>query len=252
MHFVGKDIVRFHAIYWPAFLMSAGLPPPRRIFSHGWWTIEGAEDVEVARQCHRPARLLEEYGLDPLRYFLLREVPFGNDGDFSIKALMSRMNGELANDLGNLANRTLSLIQRNCDGRLPARGAATDDDAELLAARTRCPGRCANIWTARSSTRRWRTSWKWCAPPMATSPSGALGAEKTDLVRMGAVLRLLADVLRVFATVLQPFMPGSMAAMLDQLGVPAEARRLADLASRCPTACALPAPLFPRYVEPAA
>ena len=117
MHFVGKDIVRFHTIYWPAFLLAAGLPPAKRVFAHGWWTNEGQKISKSLGNVIDPVALVEEFGLDPVRYFLLREVPFGQDGDFSRKALINRLNGELADALGNLANRTLSLIQRNCEGQ---------------------------------------------------------------------------------------------------------------------------------------
>ncbi len=133
LHLVGKEIVRFHAVYWPAFLMAAGIEPPKRIYSHGWWTVEGEKMSKSLGNVIEPRALAAEFGLDAVRYFLLREVPFGNDGDFSRRALISRMNGELANDLGNLAQRSLSLIARNCDGRLPGRTDETTDDGELVA-----------------------------------------------------------------------------------------------------------------------
>ena len=132
LHMVGKDILRFHAVYWPAFLMSAGLPAPKRVFAHGWWTIEGEKMSKSLGNVIAPADLVGEYGLDPVRYFLLREVPFGNDGNFSRAALVSRMNVELANDLGNLAQRSLSLIARNCEGKLPGRGVQTAEDVIIL------------------------------------------------------------------------------------------------------------------------
>ena len=114
VHVVGKEIVRFHAVYWPAFLMAAGIAPPKRIYSHGWWTAEGQKMSKSLGNVVEPRELVESFGLDPVRFFLLREVPFGNDGDFSRRALIQRLNGELANDLGNLAQRTLSLIAKNC------------------------------------------------------------------------------------------------------------------------------------------
>ena len=107
VHMVGKDILRFHAVYWPAFLMAAGLEPPRRVFAHGWWTIEGEKMSKSLGNAIDPVALIEKYGLDPLRYFLMREVPFGNDGNFSREAFINRANGDLANDLGNLAQRVL-------------------------------------------------------------------------------------------------------------------------------------------------
>ncbi len=254
-HFIGKDILRFHAVYWPAFLMAAGIPVPKRVSSHGWWTVEGEKMSKSLGNVIEPRKLVETYGLDQVRYFLMREKPFGGDGTISHQALVTRINVELANDLGNLAQRTLTLIARNCAGRLPGRGAETEDDRVLLeeagalsdAARTRIdrqafhealeeiwkPVRAANAYIDRQA-------------PWALS--------KTDPARMGAVLRVLTDVLRVVATLLQAFMPGAMARMLDQLGVAPDARAIAALARPTPDGTALPPPrgVFPRYVEDAA
>ncbi len=119
---VGKDILRFHAVYWPAFLMAAGLAPPKRVFAHGWWTIEGEKISKSLGNAIDPIELVDTYGLDPVRYLLLREVPFGNDGDFSRQAAIGRINGDLANELGNLAQRVLSMIAKNCGGAVPAPG----------------------------------------------------------------------------------------------------------------------------------
>ena len=119
---VGKDILRFHAVYWPAFLMAADLAPPRRVFAHGWWTNEGQKISKSLGNVIDPLALIERYGLDPVRYFLLREIPFGNDGDFSQRAMVHRMNGDLANDFGNLAQRMLSMINKNCGGATPKPG----------------------------------------------------------------------------------------------------------------------------------
>ncbi len=134
VHVVGKDILRFHAIFWPAFLLAAGLEPPRRVFAHGWWTNEGKKISKSLGNVIDPVQLIETYGLDQTRYFLLREVPFGNDGDFSREAMVTRMNHDLANDYGNLVQRVLSMIQRNCDARVPAPGAYDDADRRLIEA----------------------------------------------------------------------------------------------------------------------
>jgi methionyl-tRNA synthetase len=278
IHFVGKDILRFHAIYWPAFLMAAGLAPPRRVFAHGWWTNEGQKISKSLGNVIDPVALVQEFGLDPIRYFLLREVPFGQDGDFSRAALINRNNGELANALGNLANRTLSLIQRNCDGKLPepvplelprpnpienaqAHG-WWQDDWDFLSATGHAavpengdlPGKPA-----------WRV--KMVADLLDNQKfDGALAVmfaaigeangyitrqqpwalKKENPERMMQVLRHLHDALRMFATVLQPFMPTTMARLLDQLGVPEDARMLAALETPLPGGIALPppAPLF--------
>jgi methionyl-tRNA synthetase len=254
IHFVGKDIVRFHAIYWPAFLMAAGIAPPQRVFAHGWWTNEGQKISKSLGNVIDPVALVAEFGLDPIRYFLLREVPFGQDGDFSRAALISRNNGELANALGNLANRTLSLIQRNCDAKLPAPAARVAGDAGLTGQVDALAGQVAALLD--------RQDFHLALEAVMAVVRDANGyiteqapwaLKKTDPVRMEAVLRHLHDALRTFATLLQPFMPGTMAKLLDQLGVPEEARGLEHLATPLPGGIALPppAPLFAK-IETAA
>jgi methionyl-tRNA synthetase len=255
LHMIGKDILRFHAVFWPAFLMSAGLPPPHRVFASGWWTVEGEKMSKSLGNVIDPRELVATFGLDPVRFFLLREVPFGNDGDYSRRALVSRMNVELANDLGNLAQRTLSLVARNCHGARPGRGADTEDDAELLAAADALPGLLRERLDRQVFHEALEEVWKVIRAANGYIDRQAPWAlRKTDIARMGVVLRVLLDVLRVIATVLQPFMPESMARMLDQLGVPDAARSLAALGISLPDGAALPAPqgVFPRYVEPAA
>ncbi|MCB4821655.1 methionine--tRNA ligase [Roseicella aerolata] len=254
VHFVGKDIVRFHAIYWPAFLAAAGITPPKRVFAHGWWTNEGQKISKSLGNVIDPLKLVEEFGLDPVRYFLLREVPFGNDGDFQRKALIGRLNGELADALGNLANRTLSLIQRNCGGALPAPAEAGEGDAELLGAIAALPRRVAAHLDAQEfhlALEAIMAEVRAANGYITVQQPWAL--KKTDPVRMAAVLRHLHSALRVFATLLQPFMPATMAAMLDQLGVPEQARGLSALSAPLPEGTALPppAPLF-RKIEDAA
>ena len=254
LHLVGKDILRFHAILWPAFLMAAELPVPHRVFAHGWWTVEGEKMSKSLGNAISPVALAEEFGLDALRYFLLREVPFGNDGDFARRALIVRLNSELANDLGNLAQRVLSLIAKNCGGRLPAVTAPTAADRELLDAAGALPeiveealGRQAfhealeRVWAVVRLGNGW----------VATQQPWAL--RKTDPARMEAVLRTLHTTLRTLATVLQPFMPGTMGAMLDQLGVGEGARMLDALDHPLMEGTMLPAPapLFRKVEDPA-
>ena len=122
LHMVGKDILRFHAVYWPAFLMGAGIAPPKRVFAHGWWTNEGRKISKSLGNVIDPFAVIERYGLDQIRYFLMREVPFGSDGDFSHRAVVNRINGDLANDLGNLVQRVATMIRRYFDGAMPASG----------------------------------------------------------------------------------------------------------------------------------
>ncbi|MFN6953994.1 MAG: methionine--tRNA ligase [Acetobacteraceae bacterium] len=269
LHMVGKDILRFHAIYWPAFLMSAGIAPPKRVFAHGWWTNEGQKISKSLGNVIDPLELVQRFGLDPVRYFLLREVPFGQDGDFSRKALIARNNGELADALGNLANRVLSLIQKNCDGRLP-QARETEAGRALLA-----PPALAADPRARAigATKLQDLPAALSLHLDAQDFSGALALvfalvrggneyitarapwalRKTDPAEMAVVLRDLHTTLRAYATVLQPFMPGSMARLLDQLGVPPEARDFAALATPLPAGTALPppSPLFAKLEDPA-
>ncbi len=254
LHLVGKEIIRFHAVFWPAFLMAAGIEPPRRVFANGWWTANGEKMSKSVGNVVEPRALAAEFGIDPVRYFLLREVPFGGDGDFSRRALISRLNVELANDLGNLAQRTLTQVARNCDGRLPPEGDATPEDVALLTQAEALVGTLRSLIDRQALHEALEEIWKVIRASNAYIDRQAPWAlRKTDPVRMGAVLRVLADVLRQVATVLQPFMPGTMGRLLDQLGVPATDRGFAALAGPLETGSALPAPqgIFPRHVEPA-
>lgn len=252
LHLVGKDIQRFHAIYWPAFLMAAGLPLPRRIFAHGWWTIDGAKMSKSVGNVVDPMALVDRFGVDPVRFFLLREVPFGGDGDFSVRALIGRMNVELANDLGNLAQRSLSLVAKNCGGLLPEAGPHTEADSALLDAARALPGKLRGLIDRQMLHDALEEIWRVIRAGNAYIDHQAPWAlRKTDLTRMGHVLRVLADTLRIIAIVLQPFMPGSMGRMLDQLGVPATARSFAASNTKLTAESVLPAPqgIFPRWVE---
>ncbi len=250
IHFVGKDIARFHAVIWPALLMAAGLPVPKRVYANGWWTVEGEKMSKSIGNVIDPRDVADEFGLDVLRYFLLREMPFGNDGDFNRRALVARLNSELANDLGNLAQRSLSLIARNCDAKLPERGPATAEDAELLAQAAALPGLMEPKLLRQAYGETLDEVWRVIRAANAYIDRQAPWVlRRTDPVRMASVLRVLADTLRPVATVLQPFMPASMSAMLDQLGVPGDARNFAALAAALPGGTVLPPPqgIFPRY-----
>jgi methionyl-tRNA synthetase len=252
VHLIGKDIVRFHAVYWPAFLMAAGVALPKRVSSNGWWTVEGEKMSKSLGNVIEPRNLVATYGLDPVRYFFMREKPFGADGSMSHPALVTRINTELANGLGNAAQRTLSLIARNCDGRLPPRGPATEDDAALLAAAEALPDIMRDRMDRQVFHDALDEAWK-----VVRAADGYIDRQapwklrKTDLARMGAVLRVLVDTLRPVATLLQPFMPDSMEKLLDQLGVPPHQRDFAALATPLADGTALPPPagVFPRYVE---
>jgi methionyl-tRNA synthetase len=196
--------------------------------------------------------LVEEFGVDPVRFFLLREVPFGGDGDFSRKALISRLNVELANDLGNLAQRTLSFIAKNAGGVVPPRGALHEADHDLLAISDALPEKVRDAIERLAFNEALEDIWKLIRAANAYIDHQAPWAlRKTDQVRMATVLRVLLDAIRTVAFLLQPFMPKSMAALLDQLGVAPEARQLAALNTPLEDDAALPTPsgIFPRHVE---
>jgi len=256
LHMVGKDILRFHAIYWPAFLMAADLAPPKRVFAHGWWTNEGQKISKSVGNVIDPLTLVETYGLDQVRYFLLREVPFGNDGDFSHRAMVNRMNGELANDLGNLAQRSLSMVHKNCGQAVPQPGTFDNDDRALLDQAHALADRMRGAIDRQAFHEGLEAVWVVVRAANAYVDRQAPWAlRKTDPARMATVLYVLAETVRRVALLLQPVMPHSMARLLDQLGVPAEARDFAALGEDAALVPGTPLPkpegVFPRYVDPA-
>jgi methionyl-tRNA synthetase len=254
VHIIGKDISRFHAVYWPAFLISAGLAPPERVFVHGFLYNRGEKMSKSVGNVIAPAELVAEYGLDPLRYFFLREVPFGQDGNYSHEAIVARINADLANNLGNLAQRSLTMIAKNLGGKVPEPGklTAVDEaflakiDAMLPAAREAMANYqlhrlLEGVWAVLGEGNRYFDAaepWK---------------LRKSDPDRMATVLYVTIEAVRQVAILVQPVMPGSAAKLLDLLGVPAGQRDFAALgpAGRLVAGTALPppAPVFPRYVE---
>jgi methionyl-tRNA synthetase len=255
LHMVGKDIVRFHTVYWHAFLLAAGLEPPRRVFAHGWWTVEGQKMSKSLGNFIPPQELVERYGLDPLRYFLLRELPFGNDGDFSHRAVIGRLNGDLANDFGNLAQRVLAMINRNCGAAVPEPGAFAVADERLLAEARGLLPRLRPLIAEQGFHLALETIWRVVGEANRYVDEQAPWAlPRSDPARMATVLYTLAEVLRHLAILMQPVVPAAAAALLDQLAVPGESRRFADLARPLPAGRRLPAPygIFPRFVEAAA
>jgi len=258
LHMVGKDILRFHAVYWPAFLMGAGLEVPKRIFAHGWWTNEGRKISKSLGNIIDPMALVEKYGLDQVRYFLLREVPFGNDGDFSHRAMVGRLNADLANDLGNLAQRVLSMIARNCDGKLPppedAGGAGELEVSAVLASAHGLPADVRAAMERQAFHEVLDAIWAVVrAANRAVDADAPWALRKTDPDRMASVLYILVEVMRHIAILLQPFMPGSMARLLDQLGVAEGAREFSNLGpdGALTPGTALPKPegIFPRFSD---
>ncbi|WOJ89406.1 methionine--tRNA ligase [Methylocapsa polymorpha] len=253
-HVIGKDITRFHAIYWPAFLMSAGLALPKQIVVHGFLFNRGEKMSKSVGNVIDPFVLAEHYGVDQLRYFFLREVPFGQDGNYSHEAIVNRINADLANDLGNLAQRSLSMIEKNCGGKLPAPAELTEADVALLAQAAALPAKSraaiqeyalhailTEIWRVVAEANRYFAAEEpWVK-------------RKVDPVRMQTILYVTAEALRIIAIVTQPFMPASMAKLLDLLSVAPDARGFdqAEAAKALAPGAVLPvpAPIFPRYVE---
>ena len=254
LHMVGKDILRFHAVYWPAFLLAAGLPTPKRVFAHGWWTNEGEKISKSLGNVIDPIELVNTYGLDQVRYFLLREVPFGSDGDFSTRAIVGRMNSDLANDYGNLAQRVLSMIHKNCDSKLPEPGFFTDSDKVLLNAAKQM------LFDVRKKieTQAFHEALEaiWVVIRQSNSYVDAQAPwklKKEDPARMNTVLYTLAETIRHLALLTQPFMPDASARILDQLSVSDDKRSFSSIENRdvliSGTEMPKPEGVFPRYVE---
>ena len=256
-HIIGKDIIRFHAVYWPAFLMSAKLPLPKRVFAHGFLLNKGEKMSKSLGNVVDPVNLVNHFGLDQVRYFFMREVSFGQDGSYSEEAIGTRINADLANGIGNLASRSLSMIVKNCDGKIPQPAALTAEDQAMLAAADAMLNTCreemdkqlihravAAIIAVVSETDRY----------FAGQEPWAL--KKTDPERMGTVLYVTAEVVRQIAILLQPIMPTSAEKLLDLVAAPAGKRDFAALgeAGRLVPGTPLeaPTPVFPRYVAPEA
>jgi methionyl-tRNA synthetase len=257
LHVTGKDIVRFHAVYWPAFLMSAGVAVPHRVFSHGFLLSRGEKMSKSVGNVVDPFGMATQYGVDQMRYFFLREISFGQDGSYSHDAIVARINADLANDLGNLAQRSLSMISKQYAGVLPEPGEFSDNDKAILA---QADGMIALARTAMSTQQihHWLSAvWAVVAEANRYFAGEAPWAlAKTDPARQRTVLYVTAELVRQVAILAQPAMPVSAAKLLDSLGIPENVRDFAALgaAARIKPGTALPAPVavFPRYVEPTA
>src|ERR1700676_5396926 len=254
LHMIGKDIIRFHAVYWPAFLMSAGIELPRRVFAHGHLLNRGEKMSKSVGNVVDPIALIDEFGVDQVRYFLLREVPFGQDGSYSEEAIISRINADLANELGNLAQRSLSIVAKNLDGMVPEPGTFTSDDLELLAAADGLPERVRAHFDAQAMHLAIEEIWLVLGAAnryFSAQEPWVLGKSESesDRARLRTVLYTTAEVVRIAALLAQPVMPDSAARLLDLLGQPADARSFAAIGTRLAPGTALPAPtgVFPRY-----
>ncbi len=222
VHVIGKDIVRFHAVYWPAFLLAAGLKPPKKVFAHGWWTVEGQKMSKSLGNVISPHDLVERYGVDQARYFMVREMPFGNDGNFAHEQAVQRINSDLANGLGNLSQRTLSFIFKNCDAKIPVPNALTDDDEKILqwAQTDLIKSVTRHIDEDFSVYRALEDTWKLVFAANAyIDVQAPWTLKKTDPERMKTVLFVLSDVIRCLAIILQPVTPVAAGKMLHQLNI---------------------------------
>jgi len=247
--------VRFHAVYWPAFLMSAGVAVPQRVFSHGFLLNRGEKMSKSVGNVVDPFAMAAQYGVDQVRYFFMREVSFGQDGSYNNEAIVARINADLANDLGNLAQRSLSMIAKQLGGVLPEPGEFTDNDKAILA-QADAMLEASRTAMATQQIHQWlHAVWAVVAEANRYFAGEAPWAlAKTDPARQKTVLYVTAEVVRQIAILAQPAMPESSAKLLDSLGIPKEkeARDFKALATRIAAGTPLPAPVgvFPRYVEP--
>ena len=216
VHVIGKDISRFHAIYWPAFLMCAGLELPKRVMIHGFLHNNGVKMSKSLGNVVAPADFVAQYGLDQVRFFLLREVPFGADGSYSHEAIVGRMNSDLANNFGNLAQRSLSMVAKNCEGRVPVPGDFTAEDTALLAQANGLLDTARAAFDKQEFSRALEAIWDVLGDTNAYFAEQAPWVlRKTDVERMNTVLYVTLEVLRIVAILAQPVMPTASAALLD-------------------------------------
>jgi methionyl-tRNA synthetase len=257
VHIIGKDIIRFHAVYWPAFLMSAGIPVQKRVYAHGFLFNRGEKMSKSVGNVVDPFNLAEQYGVDQTRYFFLREVPFGQDGSYNHEAIVARINADLANDLGNLAQRSLSMIAKQYQGVLPEPGEFTDNDKDILAEADRMIGLARSAMATQQIHQALNAVWAVVAEANRYFAGEAPWAlAKTDPKRQATVLYVTAEVVRQIAILAQPAMPQASSKLLDILGIPddVDSRNFAALSQRIKPGVVLPAPapVFPRYIEPTA
>ncbi|HEY0629494.1 MAG TPA: methionine--tRNA ligase [Sphingomicrobium sp.] len=235
VHLIGKDIVRFHAVYWPAFLMSAGLKLPKQVFGHGFLLARGEKMSKSLGNVVDPMELAERYGVDALRYFLLREVSFGQDGSYSNEAIVNRVNSELANSFGNLAQRSLSMIFKNLGGVLPAAGEAIDDQELLSEVRQACATLESEFdrFAFSAGLEAWMGAVFACNQYIDIAAPWAL--KKTDPERMAEVLGTLVVAIRMLAEAVKPIIPASAEKLIALIDSGQDGKPIAQ-----------PTPIFPR------
>ena len=251
LHMVGKDILRFHAVYWPAFLLAAELPLPKRIFAHGWWTNEGKKISKSDGNVIDPIDIINDYGLDQIRYFLMREVPFGSDGDFSITALKARINSDLSNDLGNLCQRVISMIYKNCNGEIPFKCKMFNEKDKLFYNKSNALYNEVKLEIEKQSFHEaLKLIWKFISTANKYVDEQAPWKLKNENKnRMDDVLWILADNIRKIAILTQPFIPYASKKILDQLSIDFNERDFTYLDSKYfikSNKIESPKPIFPR------
>ena len=222
VHLVGKDILRFHAVYWPAFLMSAGLPLPKKVFAHGWWTVEGEKMSKSVGNVVDPYQVVEEFGADVFRYFLLREIPFGQDGDFSKGAIVARVNGELANGLGNLVSRTLGMIEKYFDAVVPEPGGLKMEDESVRDKALSTIELVENEMNEIAFHKALVSLWDFIGDVnkyVDESAPWTLAKEKNE-ERLGTVLWTIVQAIGAVTILIYPFMPESAEKIWERLGCP--------------------------------
>ena len=254
LHMIGKDIIRFHTVYWPAFLMSAGIELPRRVFAHGFLYNRGEKMSKSVGNVVDPVALVETFGVDPVRYFLLREVPFGQDGSYSEEGIITRINTDLANELGNLAQRSLSMVNKNLDAAVPTPGELSAEDTELLAIADGLLEKVRAAFDEQAMHQALEAIWLMLGAAnryfSAQEPWVLRKSEaQADQERFRTVLYVTLEVVRVAALLVQPVMPSSAATLLDLLSQPDSQRDFTAVAVRIAPGTPLPAPVgvFPRY-----